>query len=602
VEVAVAMRGSVAKLLADNWTPQDPKAEDRERIQELGEKAGWFELDGEGAVTALLAAEEVLGRHACPMPIAEAYLQAQRLPDDEARTLLRLALAARAAGGAAQLHDLAIAHACIREQFGKPIGTFGAVQQRTAACAIDAAGSASLLQQAAAAFEQQADHRELTAELAVRHICDTARTVLLGAQHTLGAIGYFSEHIGPWLFRQVHADLARISTLMPTAGTAIDRLVEGTADMPPVGSGDDQFRREVRSVIAGLRREDDTFDRTAAVAALVDRGWLGMGWSAEHGGRSAPLGELAVLYHEFGYARVPVEIELASVLLLGDAILRHGTDAQRERFLPLVRSGKLRFCLGYSEPETGSDLASLRTAATRVDGGWCINGQKTWTTRAIDADYIWLAARTDPEAVPGHAGISIFLVPTCTPGVTIHPMTALSGETAANVFLDDVEVSDDDVVGEVNGGWKVITDALAGERILMGGIAAFLQRVLDDVIAAARRDPDLLGPRGSAQRDKLGSVAAELQALHCLVRGALGADRGARVAAPMAGVLGGELAERFSGVLLDVFGPDALRSDPDAPGAGRIDYLIRLAPMYVIGGGTNDIQRGLIARALGLPR
>lgn len=260
----------------------------------------------------------------------------------------------------------------------------------------------------------------------------------------------------------------------------------------------------------------------------------------------------------------------------------------------------MRFCLGYSEPETGSDLASLRTRATRVDGGWRIHGQKIWTTRADVADYIWLAARTDPQATPPHAGITLYVVPTSTPGVTIRPMTALSGETAATVFLDDVLVGDDTVIGEVHGGWKVITSALAGERVLMGGIAARLQRVLDDVVAAARRDPDLLGPRGSAHRVALASVAAELQALHGLVRSALGATPQARQAAPMAGVLGGELAERFGGVLLDVLGPDALRADGVA-GPGP-EYLGRLAPMYVIGGGTNDIQRGLIARGLGLPR
>jgi alkylation response protein AidB-like acyl-CoA dehydrogenase len=675
------MAASATKLLDDAWVPQNPSAESLEQVCLLGAKAGWFELDGEGAVPALLAIAGALGRAACPIPVADAHVATQLLPaefadeirrgtwrvavvpaldgdevrgleaaavlthvlvlghgsvdlhplrvtgtetgtarpewgrgelgeplwsadpglavTDAARTLLRLALAARATGGATRLHELAVAHAKTREQFGRVIGTFGAVQQRTATAAIAVAGAGLLLRQAAAAREAAREDWELTAELAVRHIAESARAVLLAAHHTLGAVGYFSEHVGPWLFRRVHADLAQCAALLPTAGTPIDRLVEGRTAMLAVEAG--PFRTEVRAVIDGLRTDDGTFDRDAAVAALVDHGWLGMAWPPELGGRSAPLDELAVLQHEFTYARVPVEIELASVLIVGDAIVAHGTPAQQQKFLPLVREGRMRFCLGYSEPETGSDLAALRTRATRVDGGWRINGQKIWTTRADVADYIWLAARTDPDATPRHAGITLFVVPTSTPGVTINPMTALSGETAATVFLDDVLVGDDDVIGEVNGGWAVITSALAGERVLMGAIAAFLQRVLDDVIAAARPDPEaVLGPRGSAARDKLDSVAAELAALHGLVRSALGDSPQARLAAPMAGVLGGELAERVGGVLLDVLGPDALRTDGLA---GRWpEYLNRLAPMYVIGGGTNDIQRGLIARGLGLPR
>ncbi len=677
------MAASAAKLLDDAWVPQDPTASALEHVWTLGAKTGWFDLDGEGAASALLAIADALGRVACPTPVADAYVAAQLLPaefaaevrrgvirvgvvpcapsdrvhgleaasllthvlvlgdgsvdlhqvlvtgaepgtarpdwgtgligpvlwsadpglatTDASRTTLRLALAARAAGGAARLHELAIAHACTREQFGQVIGRFGAVQQRTATCAIAGAGAALLLREAAQALDARSGQWELAAELAVRHIAESARAVLLGAHHTLGAVGYFSEHVGPWLFRRVHADLAQLAALLPAAGTPIDRLVESRQAMPPVGSGAEAFRHEVREVIDGLRTGDDTFDQDASVAALVERGWLGMAWPPECGGRSAPLDELAVLHHEFSYARVPVEIELASVLIVGDAIVRHGTPAQRERFLPLVRSGRMRFCLGYSEPETGSDLASLRTRATRVEGGWRINGQKIWTTRADQADYIWLAARTDPDASPRHAGITLFVVPTSTPGVAIHPMTALSGERAATVFLDDVAVGDEDVIGEVNAGWQVITSALAGERVLMGGIAALLQRVLDDMLAAARPDPEaLVGVRGSAARAALGSVAAELQALHCLVRNALGDSPQARLAAPMAGVLGGELAERFGGVLLDVLGPDALRADGSA--GGRVEYLNRLAPMYVIGGGTNDIQRGLIARGLGLPR
>lgn len=329
-----------------------------------------------------------------------------------------------------------------------------------------------------------------------------------------------------------------------------------------------------------------------------------MGWSAEFGGRSASVTDQVVLNEELTYARLPVEIELASVMLLGNAIVAYGTPEQQERFLPLIRTGQLRFCLGYSEPGTGSDLAGLRTRADRHPDGWLVNGQKIWTTRADQADFIWLAVRTDQDARPRHAGITVFLVPMSSPGITVAPMTALSGERAATVFLDDVVVPDDCRVGELGGGWTVITHALAGERVLMGGIAAQLHRVLDDVLAGVWADPiPRIGERGSARRRSLDRLVCDLQALRALVSHAVGAEGlEAMVAAPMAGVLGGELAESFAEGLVDIFGTEALLDLPDVIGAGRIEHLLRLSVMYVVGGGTNDIQRGLIARGLGLPR
>jgi alkylation response protein AidB-like acyl-CoA dehydrogenase len=193
-----------------------------------------------------------------------------------------------------------------------------------------------------------------------------------------------------------------------------------------------------------------------------------------------------------------------------------------------------------------------------------------------------------------------------TPGITIKEHRALSGEISCTVFYDDVRVPDSARVGEVNGGWKVITDALAGERVVMGGIAASMLRQLDDLLAAVRPDPGArVGPRGSAARAKLGELAVTLQANRALVATAIGATAaggGARFEAPMAGVLGGELAEAFGEGLLDILGPRGALSGPGAPGGGAFEYGLRLSIMYVVGGGTNDIQRGLIARGMGLPR
>ncbi|WGL54008.1 acyl-CoA dehydrogenase family protein [Nocardioides sp. BP30] len=524
---------------------------------------------------------------------------------EEAKVVLRLALAARAAAAAELTHELAVEHAKTRIQFGKPIGSFGAVQQRTASVAIDVAGARELLQRAVLAHQHRAADRLLSAELATAYILQAARRIQLGSHHTLAAIGYFEEHLGPWLFRRVHADLFRIPLFAPAAGTVGDRLVEGEGGLPEfaLDATAEAFRSEVRTVIDGLRGPGgrDDFDADAAVAAFVDKGWYGFGWPEEYGGRRASLSEQVVLHDEMAYSRVPAKWQLSSVMLIGAAIMRFGTEEQKAHYLPMIRRGELRHCLGYSEPDVGSDLASLKTKAVREGDEWVINGQKVWTTRAQMADYVWLATRTDPDAQPRHAGITMFLVPLDTPGITIHPMTSLGSEISCTVFYDDVRVPDSCRVGEVNGGWGVITTALAGERVVMGGIASQLQRQLDDLLDHVR-GTDLLGPRGSAARATLTSLVARLQALRALVATAISAQSdAAKLAAPMAGVLGGELAEDWGEAMPDLLGPIAALAG-DVPGGGDFETGLRMSVMYVVGGGTNDIQRGMIARALGLPR
>jgi alkylation response protein AidB-like acyl-CoA dehydrogenase len=540
---------------------------------------------------------------------AQAPLAADEAAD--ALVLLRLGLAARALAAAERSHEMAIAHAKTRRQFGKAIGSFGAVQQRIAAGQIDVSAAALLVGRAADAYAVRRPGSAdggwaLQARIAAEYVALTARRVQLGAHHTLAAVGYFEEHAAPWLFRRVHADVTRLRAL-PVADV-VDTLVETETALPSFdpGPAGRAFRRELHDFLASTPA-----DPAVLVPAMAARGWFGFGWPAAHGGREASLAEQVVLHEECTYARAPVTIQLASVMLLGNSILRHGTAAQKAAFLPLIRDGKLHFCLGYSEPEAGSDLASLRTKAERDDstsqgGGWVINGQKLWTTGGHLASHVWLATRTDPDAAPPHAGITVFLVPMDTPGITVQRHTALSGEISCTVFYDDVRVPDTARVGEVNGGWKVITDALAGERVMMGGIAASLLRQLDDLLSVVRPDPGAwVGPRGSAARARLGSLAVTLQANRALVAAAIGATAsggGARLEAPMAGVLGGELAEEFGEAMLDILGPVAALSGSAAPGGGAFEYGLRLSIMYVVGGGTNDIQRGLIARGLGLPR
>jgi alkylation response protein AidB-like acyl-CoA dehydrogenase len=708
-EETAVFAASVAGVTAQYWARAvDAGASDADgqRLSALwaaGADQGWFALGKEEALDAALAAIRELGRVACPLPVADAFVATRILSGEEkiagqlaageirvlvalesdadevhyldagpaathvltlsARsagsavlrpitahrplpgmavpawsavtlgaaeataevtaastaehvTLLRLGLAARALAAAERAHEMAIEHAKTRRQFGQPIGSFGAVQQRVAACQIDVSAGHQLLDRAAAAYASGRADWPLQAEIAVEFIGLAARRVQFGAHHTLAAVGYFEEHDAPWLFRRVQADITRLATLPPRAGTVADVLVEaevqaGTAASLPafdLGPTGESFRAEIRAFLAAQADPDGRFDQATLIPAMAERGWFGFGWPPEAGGRNASLAEQVVLQEEAIYARAPVRLQLSSVVLLGNSILRHGTAQQQAAFLPLIRAGQLHFCLGYSEPEAGSDLASLKTRAERsaADGGWVINGQKMWTTGGHLASHVWLATRTDPDASPRHAGITVFLVPMDTPGITTRQHRALSGEISCTVFYDDVRVPDSARVGEVNGGWKVITDALAGERVMMGGIAASMLRQLDDLLAWVQADPvERVGPRGSAARAKLGRLAVTLQANRALVAAAIAATAagaGARLEAPMAGVLGGELAETFGETLMDIIGPPGALAGPDAPGGGEFEYGLRLSIMYVVGGGTNDIQRGLIARGLGLPR
>jgi alkylation response protein AidB-like acyl-CoA dehydrogenase len=539
-----------------------------------------------------------------------------RAQADRALTLTRLGKAARALAAAEYAHEMAIEHAKIRKQFGKAIGSFGAVQQRTAQCQIEIRSANLLLADAVSALQHGLEGALLAAEIAVAHIAAIAPKVQRGAHHTLAAIGYFNEHPAPWLFRRVHSDVNLLSTIELAQGAVGDMLVESETRLPAADLGEtgEVFREAYLQFIAEHRARDAALTQmhvnSELIGAMARKGWFGFGWPPEYGGRNASLAEQVVLNEEATYHRVGATKALGSVMLLGASILRHGSEEQKQKFLPIIQAGEMNFCLGYSEPEAGSDLASLRTRAVRDGDEWVINGQKLWTTGAHQSDWVWLAARTDPDAQPRHAGITVFLFPVNTDGVTIQQHTALSGEVSCTVFYDNVRIPDSARVGEVNGGWAVIVDALAGERITMGNIAAALHRQLDDLLDFVRPDPmGLVGPRGSAKRASITDLAVRVQATRALVTAAVQAsstDLGAMLDAAMAGVMGGDLAEDFGEAALAIFGPAAALSggsgENEIPGGGAFEYGLRQSIMYVVGGGTNDVQRGLIARGLGLPR
>jgi alkylation response protein AidB-like acyl-CoA dehydrogenase len=388
-------------------------------------------------------------------------------------------------------------------------------------------------------------------------------------------------------------------------------------DMGPAVSA---FRKEARDWLArhwtpakkaAHRKKpfnDQGYDRE--FSKLMGRdGWIGVGWPKKFGGQGRGPSEQIAFITEFANAGAPNHSHTTSESIVAQSLFLYGTQEQQDEWLPFIKSGECYFALGYSEPEAGSDLAALRTRAVLDGDHWVVNGQKLWSTGADKSDYMWLAVRTDPEAKK-HAGISVLMVDLHSPGVTIRPSMALYGKTFSTHFYDDVRVPAKNLVGGVNNGWKVITDALAAERVMIGGTRmAGLERAFDRLTEylktavvggkALRSDPVI--------RDRIGALAADLEiARQFQVRNSRLVEQGKVPIheAAMGKVFASELQERIGQAALDILGSGGLLSE-GAPGApvGEMEQLLRHSIMGMIGGGTSEIQRNVIAqRGLDLPR
>ena len=341
---------------------------------------------------------------------------------------------------------------------------------------------------------------------------------------------------------------------------------------------------------------------------LGARGWIGTGWPREDGGLGLSPAEQFVLIEELELVKAPFGHVVAETMV-APSLIKFGSAEQKAQYLPAIRRGELIFALGYSESEAGSDLASLRTRAVPEGAGWKINGQKLWSTGADKAHFLWLAARTDPEAKPKHAGISVFVVPLATGGVTIRPSLAMYGKTFSEIRLEDVWVPSSALVGEANKGWAIITNALASERVTIGAAVALLERALDrltDYVSHAepggrklREDPVIL--------DKIGWLAADIEAARQLALRNIRLASEGRVPvfeASMAKVFVAELQGRIGETSLEILGSGGLLSEDAACAPiGEMEQLLRHTIMQILGGGASEIQRNIIAiRGVGLPR
>lgn len=338
--------------------------------------------------------------------------------------------------------------------------------------------------------------------------------------------------------------------------------------------------------------------------ALADANLLGVGWPKEYGGRGFSAIEQFIFAEEARRANAP--IPLVTLNTVGPTLMQCGSAEQKQRFLPAILDGSVEFAIGYSEPGAGSDLASLRTTAVRDGDTYVINGQKMFTSGAAYADYIWLAARTDPN-VKKHKGISIFIVPTSSPGFSWQPLHTMPGISTFYTFYDNVRVPANALVGAENQGWQLITTQLNFERAALGNLGALeplfehalgwaQSTELDDGRVIDQPWVQLALARVEAQVAAYKLVNARVNA--AITKGVLNMGE-----ASAAKVFGTELTQQVARELLEVLDGSGVRRGPEAPLRGALETAYRQAVINTFGGGANEIQRDIIAMAgLLMPR
>ncbi|MCB1256885.1 MAG: acyl-CoA dehydrogenase family protein [Microthrixaceae bacterium] len=343
------------------------------------------------------------------------------------------------------------------------------------------------------------------------------------------------------------------------------------------------------------------------VKQMAADGWLGIGWPVEYGGQGRSQIEQFIFFDESMRSGAPVP--MLTINTVGPTIMNYGSQEQKDEFLPKILAGHLHFCIGYSENQAGTDLAALKTRAVRDGEEYIVNGQKMWTSLASDADYCWLAVRTDPDA-PKHKGISILIVDMKSPGITIDPLHLLPEHDINATFFDDVRVPAANLVGGENNGWSLIMNQLNHERVTLCS-SGLLEQSYEEVRDWAAAT---LAPKGSRVIDEewvqmnLAKVHAGLEFLRLINWKVAWTATHAPLDISDAStikIFGTEFYLEAFRLLMEIIGPEAYLS-PDSPVSairGRLERNYRSLLILTYGGGTNEIQRDLIAMfGLGLPR
>ncbi len=379
-----------------------------------------------------------------------------------------------------------------------------------------------------------------------------------------------------------------------------------------------QLRTELRSYFKAVMPEgpfaaEDVAGQRELLRRIGSDGMLGLGWPVRYGGQGRGPDEQFVFFDEAYRAGAPVS--MVTLNTVGPALMKYGTEQQKAFFLPRILSGELVFAIGYSEPEAGTDLAALRTRAVRDGGTWLIDGQKVFTSNAQNADWIWLACRTDPEA-PKHRGISIILVPTRAPGFSWTPIETVGGLTTTATYYDGIRVPAANLVGEENGGWGLITNQLNHERVALAAIGMQAEEFYAAALERART-PDPVTGRRRIDEPWIQSRAAEAHARLTATRllnwrlvgdvkaggPAPGDASGVKFAGTESAVEVYRMCQEIAGdaALIRAGSPGSL--DIGGLGDGELERMNRAAQINTFGGGVSEVQREIVATMrLGMKR
>ncbi|SGA44416.1 acyl-CoA dehydrogenase [Mycobacterium tuberculosis] len=545
-------------------------------------------------------------------PIAHVRANAVDVSDDAllsnltmttAHALMSTLLSAEAVGVARWATDTASAYAKIREQFGRPIGQFQAIKHKCAEMIADTERATAAVWDAARALDDAGESSsdvEFAAAVAATLAPATAQRCTQDCIQVHGGIGFTWEHDTNVYYRRalmLAACFGRGSEypqrVVDTATTAGMRPVD--IDLDP---STEKLRAQIRAEVAALK----AMPREPRTVAIAEGGWV-LPYLPKPWGRAASPVEQIIIAQEFTAGRVK-RPQIAIATWIVPSIVAFGTDNQKQRLLPPTFRGDIFWCQLFSEPGAGSDLASLATKATRVDGGWRITGQKIWTTGAQYSQWGALLARTDPSA-PKHNGITYFLLDMKSEGVQVKPLRELTGKEFFNtVYLDDVFVPDELVLGEVNRGWEVSRNTLTAERVSIGGSDSTFLPTLGEFVDFVR-DYRFEGQFDQVARHRAGQLIAEGHATKLLnLRSTLltlaGGDPMALAA--ISKLLSMRTGQGYAEFAVSSFGTDAVIGDTERLPGKWGEYLLasRATTIY---GGTSEVQLNIIAeRLLGLPR
>ncbi|MGW2215213.1 acyl-CoA dehydrogenase [Nonomuraea sp. NPDC001684] len=560
----------------------------------------WIAVDA-SAVTVTPVRSLDLTRPVAKVELSEARVPAERVLDGvESPDVLNLAailLGAEAAGLASWCVTAAAAYAKVREQFGRPIGQFQGIKHKISRMLV-------ALEQARATVwdATRAEGRELEYAAAVAGVMapDAAVQCAKDAIQTFGGIGYTFEH-------DVHLYYRRALTLRALLGSSAEWAASVTAlalqgvgremeiDLP---EGAEELREGIRAEIAEIARLEGQEQKRA----LADRGFV-MPHLPRPWGRAAKPLEQVLIAQELKAAKVRLPAMIIGAWVV-PSIAVYGTPEQQERFLPKTLSGEMIWCQLFSEPGAGSDLASLQMKAEKVEGGWRLNGQKIWTSVAHVAEWGICIARNSSEGTK-HEGITYFLVDMKAPGVTVRPLTEMTGENLFNeVFLDDVFVPDDLVVGEVGDGWKVARNTLSNERVSLSSGSGGTGASVPDLLGLIGRLGRELTP---AEEQEVAGVVCEGHSINALslrvtLKQLAGNEPGAD--ASVRKLLSTSHAQHVSETAVGLLGAQAVvAADMKLGDAGYWNRAVLATRAMTIYGGTTEVQLNIIGeRMLGLPR